>query len=91
MDGSLSLGDIERHFWLTRSIARVLNVNLSEAMAHGHLTETGYAEMVTNCRAAGCQHACEHWLATETGCPETAPEHCANAAILNRLRKLQNG
>lgn len=87
--GSNALGRIEKHFWLTRSVARVMGVSLSEAMANGTLTETGYAEMVTRCRAGGCEAACQYWLATETGRPARAPAPCANAALLNRLRQAQ--
>lgn len=90
MDGAFPLGEIEKHFWLTRSVARVLQINLSEALAKGYLTETGYAEMVTRCRASGCESACAQWLSTESGCPREAPVHCANAECLNRLREFQH-
>ena len=87
MEGtSISLGTIERHFWLTRSVARVMDINLSECMADGRLDETGYATMITRCRAGGCHAMCESWLATQTDRPARAPEHCANAEVLNRLR-----
>ncbi|TMV10369.1 hypothetical protein FGK63_01575 [Ruegeria sediminis] len=82
----ISLGDIEKHFWLTRSVARCMDVSLSEAMAEGRLTEQGYAEMVTRCRAADCHRQCELWLATRQACAEAAPEFCANADVLNRLK-----
>lgn len=82
----VKLGEIERHFWLTRSVARMIGVNLSEAMAVGLLTEQDYCDMVTRCRSGGCCAACEAWLARQTGRAEAAPDHCANADILNRLR-----
>lgn len=86
MDGtSVPLGQIERHFWLTRSVARVLGVSLTEAMACGRLTEAGYAEMITRCRAGGCSLMCEAWLATQLDRPDRAPGHCANAELLDRL------
>lgn len=80
------LGQIERHFWLTRSVARMIGVNLSDAMAEGRLSEDGYCNMVTRCRSGGCSSLCERWLACQPGQAEAAPEHCANADILNRLR-----
>lgn len=83
--GSLSRGAIERHFWLTRSVARVLGISLTEAMACGHLTEAGYAEMITRCRAGGCSVLCEAWLATQLERPDSVPAHCANAELLDRL------
>lgn len=83
----MALGVIERHFWLTRSVARVMGINLSECLADGRLSETGYATMITRCRAGGCHIMCEAWLATQTGQPGRAPGHCANADHLDRLRR----
>lgn len=84
---AMDLGDIERHFWLTRSVARAMGVNLSEAMAEQRLSPEEYTEMVTFCRAQGCHAACQRWLAAQTGArPEGPPEYCANADILARLR-----
>ena len=81
------LGDIERHFWLNRSVARVMGVNLSEAMAEGRLSEAEYSALITRCRAGGCAVMCEAWLATQTGEVTEAPSHCANACALNNLRQ----
>ncbi|MCB1363363.1 MAG: hypothetical protein KDK02_04530 [Rhodobacteraceae bacterium] len=87
MDGSCGpLGRIERHFWLTRSVARVMGISLSDCMAEGLLSESGYGELITRCRASGCDTICEAWLATQTDRAERAPAHCANAEILDRLR-----
>jgi len=85
--GSIALGDIERHFWLTRSVARVIGVNLSDAMAEKRLSPDVYSSMVTYCRAAGCLEACERWLAAQTSDrPDGPPEYCAIAETLARLR-----
>jgi hypothetical protein len=84
---AIPLGDIERHFWLTRSVAKAMGVNLSEAMAERRLSTDDYANMVTRCRAAGCQDACQRWLAAQTGPrAEGPPEYCANANIHKQLR-----
>lgn len=87
MDGSQArLGDVSRHFWLTRSVARSMGISFSEAMADGRLSPEAYAALVTRCRAGGCQEACALWLAHQAGGAEAAPEHCVNAAVLNALR-----
>ncbi len=83
---SKQLGDIERHFWLTRSVARVMGISFSEALAEGHLTRSDFADLVTRCRAAGCSGFCETWLAAQADLAPRAPETCPNAAALNRLR-----
>lgn len=88
---AIPLGDIERHFWLTRSVSRVIGVNLSEAMADKRLGPDDYSSMVTHCRAAGCQEACQRWLAAQTGASPTGPpEYCANAKIFTQLIGRQN-
>lgn len=84
---AIALGDIERHFWLTRSVARAIGVNLSGAMAEKRLSPEDYTEMVAQCRARDCHEACQRWLAAQTGPhPEGPPEYCANAELLARLR-----
>lgn len=81
-----SLGDIEKHFWLTRSVARCMGVSLTEAMVEGRLSTSGYAEMVTRCRAAECSENCAIWLSIQQSHATAAPEFCANAETLNELR-----
>lgn len=85
-DNVLPLGEPEFHFWLTRSVARVMQVDLSAAMAEGLLSAQDYAGMVTRCRA--CPHVshCAAWLghgAMEHGKPLDV---CANRDILERLQ-----
>jgi len=83
---AIPLGGIERHFWLTRSVSRVVGVNLTDAMSEKRLGPDGYSTMVTQCRAAGCHEACQRWLAAQTGAhPTGPPEYCANADMLRRL------
>lgn len=81
-----ALGDIDKHFWLTRSTARCVGVSFTEAMAEGRLTPQGFAEIVTRCRAADCSQKCESWLATQQAQPASPPEFCANASALNALK-----
>jgi len=81
----IHLGDPNRAFWLTRSVARAIGVNLSDAMRDGDLAAVDYSTMVTRCRM--CPHAqgCEEWLARNGAGAERAPEHCVNADLLNGL------
>ncbi len=80
-----SLGDADRHFWINRSLARSLDVNLSEAMLEKDLTAKEYATLVTRCRA--CQHVdeCVAWLASCSTGSDRAPDFCPNAETFNRL------
>ncbi len=81
------LGDVEKHFWLTRSVARCMNVSLSEAMAEGRLTADQYAELVTRCRASHCSGQCAIWLSEQQAEAQSAPEFCPNADLLNALKE----
>ena len=81
-----SLGDPARHFWLTRSVARSMGVNLSQAMSEGRLSAQSYASMVTECRKCPFVAQCENWLAQCGSEAAAAPEPCANGAVLNALR-----
>lgn len=85
------LGDPARHFWLTRSVARTMGLNLSAAMAAGRLSATGYAEMVNTCRKCPNTSQCEAWLASSRAGPSDAPAHCANAAAFQRLARNERG
>ena len=80
------LGDPALHFWLTRSVARVLDVNLSDAIAQGRLTPNDYAEMVARCRQCPHVQDCQLWLATEGAQAAEAPTHCAHKPVLDDLQ-----
>ena len=79
------LGDPNLHFWLTRSVARTVRVNLSDALTAGKITPTDYADMVTRCRRCPNVATCEAWLAENGAGAREVPAHCANADILNAL------
>ena len=83
----LRLGDPATHFWLTRSVARAMGVNLSEALASGALTVGDYAAMVTECRRCMHVESCQHWLATEAVPRCAAYEACRNRDVLERLQR----
>ncbi len=85
-NNALRLGDPSVHFWLTRSVARAMGVNLSEAMAAGRLSVQDYAALVTRCRQCPYVADCTAWLATEAVPQCRAMEGCANSADLARLQ-----
>ncbi|WP_235857827.1 DUF6455 family protein [Marimonas lutisalis] len=85
-DNVIHLGSPELHFWLTRSVARAMGVNLSEAMARGELSADGYAALVTRCRQCPHVASCETWLATGAVQRCEALEVCANREVLERLQ-----
>jgi hypothetical protein len=80
------LGDPAHHFWLTRSVARVMGLNLSDAMKTGQLTEQDFASMVTRCR--GCHHVadCQEWLSRPHDKSEGPMPACCNAGALQHLQ-----
>jgi|AACY02.2.fsa_nt_gi hypothetical protein len=79
------LGDPALHFYMTRGIARMLDVNLGDALREGRLSPETYAEMVTRCR--GCDHAdrCKAMLANTVDLA-SPPTHCPNDASFRSLR-----
>ncbi|SEO49222.1 hypothetical protein SAMN04490248_10610 [Salinihabitans flavidus] len=83
----LRLGDPVRHFWMTRSVARVVGLSLSAAMADGRLPPQEYEAMVARCRCCQRVSDCELWLAMQTGRAETAPEFCQHRDILDQIGK----
>jgi len=92
MDGGFQTDDpeeVDRHFWLTRSVARVAGVNLTRALVTGSLSVADYGDMVAECRARGCRAACEGWLARQADWPAAPPPFCAHARILGELRRRQ--
>lgn len=79
------LGDPALHFYMTRGIARLLDVNLSDALREGRLSPDRYARMVTLCRS--CDHAerCKALLAHTTHLA-SPPAHCPNETAFQSLR-----
>lgn len=81
----LPLGDPAMHFWLTRSVARVMGVSLSRAMADNDLSAVDYAGMIARCRTCPNVTTCQAWLGQMRDGPAAAPAHCMNADRLARL------
>lgn len=84
---TLTLGDPARHFFMTRSVARVMGLNLNDAMNEGCLAPDTYAGMVTRCRGCALVSACEKWLASQATLTRTPPPGCCNSTILADLRR----
>ncbi len=81
-------GELDRHFFLTRAMARRHGVNLSEAMHQGILTRTDFAAMITRCRDCPGAPADCHDFAEDHDQGTVAPDWCANKAVLEGLRGL---
>lgn len=84
-------GSPQLHFWLTRSVARVMGIDLSEALACNLLTEQDYATLVTVCRTCTRVEACKRWLAVQADITGHAPHGCAHTKPLQRLARWQRG
>ncbi|WGW05117.1 DUF6455 family protein [Tropicibacter oceani] len=82
-----TLGDPARHFFMTRSVARVMGLSLADEIQTGHLAPEAYAGMVTRCRGCALVEACEQWLARQTEVSPTPPPGCWNGQLLSDLRK----
>ncbi|SOC16410.1 DUF6455 family protein [Rhodobacter maris] len=79
-------GNVDLHFWITRGMARRMEVNLSEAMRDGFLTQADFADMITRCRECQGVDGCMAYLAGNDPAAGSAPDWCANRAILHNLR-----
>lgn len=82
------LGDPMRHFFMTRSVARVMGVSLSEEMQIGTLAPEVYSRMVTHCRGCALVEACESWLGQQTKLVNVPPPGCCNGQILSELSQV---
>lgn len=82
-----TLGDPDRHFFMTRSVARVMGLRLNEAMSSGALAPDAYANMVTRCRGCALVSACEEWLSGQTQTTQVPPPGCCNGSLLSDLRR----
>lgn len=84
---TVTLGDPDLHFWLTRSVARVMGVSFSEAMAKDQLSPKDYADLVNECRGCPRATACQQWLAEQADLTRTAPPGCRNSGVLEGLAR----
>lgn len=79
------LGDPALHFFITRSVARAMGVNLGDALRTGQLQADTYARMVTRCRGCALVGKCQSWLAKSAVPHSAPPEHCPNAGEFRAL------
>ncbi len=84
----LHLGDPDRHFWLVRSVARVMDLSLGAVVARGHLDRDGYRALVNRCRTCDVVGGCEIWLAGVAEAGEASPQGCLVAPELVRLKRM---
>lgn len=81
----LSLGDPSLHFFLTRSVARVMRISLGDALRKGELAPETYSSMVTRCRTCRQVSHCQNWLAQSHTRRDTPPQGCPNALEFSAL------
>jgi hypothetical protein len=80
-------GDPQLHFWLTRSVARVMGLNFSEEMANERLTPQAYADMVKACSRCPRVTSCQRWLSEQSDVTRNAPPGCRNSKVLEGLAR----
>lgn len=71
-------------WWLTRGMARLLGLNLPQAVVDGWLSRPELASMIGSCEACSGGKACEEWLATRAEAL-ALPGFCANKKVLESL------
>lgn len=69
---------------LTRGMARVLGINLADAVIEGWLTRPELAELVDRCQACDRSADCTGWLAL-TVSADGLPDFCPNKRALEAL------
>lgn len=65
----------------TRGMARVLKVNLPDAVVSGLLTRKELGQIVDQCQSCPHTEQCLHWLAKATTAP-CLPVFCPNRSVL---------
>jgi hypothetical protein len=84
------MGDIHTHLQLVRRMGRATGVDLVAAEHDGEITQSDWAEIVTNCRGCACARACDRWLTQQAldGGIARPPEYCENSATFHRLARV---
>jgi Family of unknown function (DUF6455) len=80
------LGYVEapRAWGLTRGMARVVGVNLTQAVVEGWLTRPELGAMVERCQACDTSSQCIDWLAHHAHA-DALPAFCPNKAEIETL------
>jgi hypothetical protein len=71
-------------WWLTRYMARLSGIDLSQAVVEGWLRRDELAEIVSRCASCGLGRTCETWLAT-SGSALRMPDFCPNRKEIENL------
>ncbi len=77
--------DMTQAFGLTRGMARVVGVNLIEAVTEGWFRREELARLVDRCAACGRTERCQPWLAANHRAA-VLPSYCSNKAELEALQ-----
>jgi hypothetical protein len=80
----IGYSDAPMAWGLTRGMARLLGVNLPNAVVDGWLSRAELARLVDRCQACGQKQACTAWLATAASAP-CLPVFCPNKPELEVL------
>lgn len=56
------LGQLKRHFWLAKQMAKTTGVDLASAREAGDLEQKDWAAMVHRCRSCSDPGRCARWL-----------------------------
>lgn len=80
----------ELGFWLMRSAARKVGVDLRKAMEAGDFSPQKYATMVVNCCQCPLECQCRSWLDSTEGPSKSAPDGCLNSGAFAVLAEHQS-
>lgn len=76
--------DAPRAWWLTRGMARIIGVNLPQAVLDGWLGRSELAGLISRCDGCSQSAQCNDWLARSARA-SGLPEFCPNKAALEAL------
>jgi len=84
----ISYKKLDRHAELVGQMARARDVDLTEAMLQGKLTEEAYRSAVIRCTHCESPEACAEWLRDHPDSATTTPEYCRNGHLFRRIKAL---
>ncbi len=80
----IGYADAPQAWWLTQNMARVVGVDLPDAVLEGVLSRKELALMMLTCKSCGQDGKCSHFLAG-TSKANHLPDYCANGRLLEAL------
>lgn len=80
----LGYPEAPRAWWLTRGMARLVGVNLPQAVVDGWLSREELSALVMRCESCTCHGRCDSWLA-QSGDAHEMPGFCPNKPGLEAL------